>query len=448
MSKSVNKMSVLQLTILTAVNMMGSGIIMLPSKLAQVGALSIVSWLVTALGSLCLAYVFAKCGMYSKKGGGMGGYAEYSFGKAGNFLANYTYGVSLIFANTAIAISAVGYACGVLDTVLDPVMTCAATVFTLWLATVLNFGGAKYTGQVSSITVWGVIIPCIGLAVGGWLWFSPSLYAVNWNVHDLGFGEAAMNAITMTLWAFLGLESACANADAVDNPESNVPKAVIGGTLIAAACYIVSTNIIFGIVPADVLVTSSAPFGLVFAQILGPVAGRIIMALMVLSCFGSLLGWQFTIANVFKAGADEGYFPAFLKKITSRGVPILGMVAITITQSLFSLMTISPSLNEQFETLVNLAVITNIIPYLLCMAAVIVIMKAAGHEGSELSKTKFLAFLASAYSLYACYASGFDAMTYGAIVTFFGWTLYGLVSYRFDLKKAKDCHREALEAKA
>lgn len=94
MSQS-NKMSVMQLTILTAVNMMGSGIIMLPTKLAQVGALSIVSWLVTAVGSMCLAYVFAKCGMYSKKGGGMGGYAEYSFGKAGNFMANYTYGVSL-----------------------------------------------------------------------------------------------------------------------------------------------------------------------------------------------------------------------------------------------------------------------------------------------------------------------------------------------------------------
>lgn len=61
MSKSANKMSVLQLTILTAVNMMGSGIIMLPSKLAQVGALSIISWLVTAVGSMALAYVFAKC---------------------------------------------------------------------------------------------------------------------------------------------------------------------------------------------------------------------------------------------------------------------------------------------------------------------------------------------------------------------------------------------------
>ncbi|WP_396070727.1 hypothetical protein, partial [Citrobacter braakii] len=39
----------------------------------------------------------------------MGGYAEYAFGKSGNFMANYTYGVSLLIANVAIAISAVGY---------------------------------------------------------------------------------------------------------------------------------------------------------------------------------------------------------------------------------------------------------------------------------------------------------------------------------------------------
>ncbi len=44
-----NKMGVVQLTILTMVNMMGSGIIMLPTKLAEVGTISIISWLVTAV---------------------------------------------------------------------------------------------------------------------------------------------------------------------------------------------------------------------------------------------------------------------------------------------------------------------------------------------------------------------------------------------------------------
>ena len=406
MSTGKNKMSVLQLTILTAVNMMGSGIIMLPTKLAQVGALSIVSWLITAVGSMCLAYAFAKCGMYGRKGGGMGGYAEYSFGKAGNFMANYTYGVSLLIANIAIAISAVGYAATFADATLTPLMTGIYTIFTLWLATVLNFGGASITGRVSSFTVWGVIAPVLVISTVGWAYFSADMYVANWNVNNMPFGEAATNSIAMTLWAFLGLESACANADAVDNPEKNVPKAVLGGTLGAAAIYIVSTNMMFGIVPASELVNSNAPFGLAFASMFNGTVGKIVMGLMVMSCFGSLLGWQFTIANVFKGAADEGYFPKLFSKITSKDAPVVGMVTITILQSLMSLMTISPSLSEQFETLVNLAVVTNIIPYLLSMGAVIVLMKAAKRAGSELKGTTFIAFIGSLYSLYALYASG------------------------------------------
>ena len=435
MSTGKNKMSVLQLTILTAVNMMGSGIIMLPTKLAQVGALSIVSWLITAVGSMCLAYAFAKCGMYGRKGGGMGGYAEYSFGKAGNFMANYTYGVSLLIANIAIAISAVGYAATFADATLTPLMTGIYTIFTLWLATVLNFGGASITGRVSSFTVWGVIAPVLVISTVGWAYFSADMYVANWNVNNMPFGEAATNSIAMTLWAFLGLESACANADAVDNPEKNVPKAVLGGTLGVAAIYIVSTNMMFGIVPASELVNSNAPFGLAFASMFNGTVGKIVMGLMVMSCFGSLLGWQFTIANVFKGAADEGYFPKLFSKITSKDAPVVGMVTITILQSLMSLMTISPSLSEQFETLVNLAVVTNIIPYLLSMGAVIVLMKAAKRAGSELKGTTFIAFIGSLYSLYALYASGFEAMTYGSIVTFAGWTLYGFVSDRFDLER-------------
>lgn len=435
MSSSKNKMSVLQLTILTAVNMMGSGIIMLPTKLAQVGALSIVSWLITAVGSMCLAYAFAKCGMYSKKGGGMGGYADYSFGKAGNFMANYTYGVSLLIANIAIAISAVGYAATFLDAELTPLTTGIYTIITLWLATVLNFGGASITGRVSSFTVWGVISPVLVISTLGWAYFSADMYVANWNVHNMPFMEAATNSIAMTLWAFLGLESACANADAVDNPEKNVPKAVLGGTLGAAVIYIVSTNMVFGIVPANELVNSNAPFGLAFAFMFNSTIGKVVMGLMVMSCFGSLLGWQFTIANVFKGAADEGYFPKLFSKITSKEAPVVGMVTITIMQSFMSLMTISPSLSEQFETLVNLAVVTNIIPYLLSMGAIIVLMKAAKRTGTELKSTTLIAFVGSLYSLYALYASGFEAMTYGSIVTFAGWTLYGFVSDRFDLEQ-------------
>lgn len=435
MSAKSNKIGVVQLTILTMVNMMGSGIIMLPTKLAEIGTISIVSWLVTAVGSTALAYAFAQCGMLSKKSGGMGGYAEYSFGKAGNFMANYTYGVSLVIANTAIAISAVGYGSELFGAILSPLSIALWTIFTLWLATVLNFGGARITGNISSFTIWGVIIPVVGISIIGWKWFDGSMYVNSWNPHNVPTFEAIGVSISMTLWAFLGLESACANADAVENPEKNVPIAVLGGTLGAAVIYIVSTNVIAGIVPNLELANSTAPFGLAFAHMFDETVGKVIMGLMVMSCFGSLLGWQFTIAQVFKSSAEEGYFPAFFKKVTSKNAPVVGMITITALQTLLSLMTISPSLNKQFNVLVDLAVVTNVIPYLLSMAALAVLLKAENVAPQKYKTTVFVAFIGSLYSIYALYAAGEQAMLYGSIVTFIGWTLYGFVSYKFDLKK-------------
>ena len=437
MSAKSNKIGVVQLTILTMVNMMGSGIIMLPTKLAEIGTISIVSWLVTAVGSTALAYAFAQCGMFSRKSGGMGGYAEYSFGKAGNFMANYTYGVSLVIANTAIAISAVGYGSEFLGVTLSPLSIALWTIFTLWLATILNFGGARITGNISSFTIWGVIIPVVGISIIGWKWFDGSMYVNSWNPHNVPTFDAIGVSISMTLWAFLGLESACANSDAVENPEKNVPIAVLGGTLGAAVIYIVSTNVIAGIVPNLELANSTAPFGLAFAHMFNETIGKVIMGLMVMSCFGSLLGWQFTIAQVFKSSAEEGYFPAFFKKVTSKDAPIVGMVTITSLQTLLSLMTISPSLNKQFNVLVDLAVVTNVIPYLLSMAALAVLLKTENVPQQKYKKTVLVAFIGSVYSIYALYAAGEQAMLYGSIVTFIGWTLYGFVSYKFDLKKSQ-----------
>ncbi|NLS54486.1 putrescine-ornithine antiporter [Hafnia alvei] len=433
-SKGSNKMGVVQLTILTAVNMMGSGIIMLPTKLAEVGTLSIVSWLVTALGSMALAYAFAKCGMFSRKSGGMGGYAEYAFGKSGNFMANYTYGVSLLIANVAIAISAVGYGTELMGANLTPLGICIATIGVLWLATIANFGGARITGRISGVTVWGVIIPVVGISIIGWFWFSPTMYVQSWNPHHLPVFEAVGSSIAMTLWAFLGLESACANTDVVENPERNVPIAVLGGTLGAAVIYIVSTNVIAGIVPNMDLANSTAPFGLAFAQMFTPGVGKIIMALMIMSCVGSLLGWQFTIAQVFKSSADEGYFPKVFSKLTKAEAPVKGMIVIVIIQTVLSLMTISPSLNKQFNVLVNLAVVTNIIPYILSMAALVIIQKVAKVNPSKARMANIIAIIGAMYSFYALYSSGEEAMMYGAIVTFLGWTLYGLISPRFEMQ--------------
>lgn len=431
MTKTPKKLGVRQLTILTAVNMMGAGIILLPANLAQVGTISVLSWLVTTAGAVCLAFAFARAATYSNRSAGMGGYAEYAHGKSGSFMTNYTYFVSLLIANVAIALTVVGYTANIAEVNLSPWATALATIAILWLASLLNFGGPKRTGNISAITVWGVILPVAGVCIIGWFYFSGDQYVDAWNPNGKGFFSGVSASIAVTLYAFLGLESACANADQVDNPKRNVPIAVMAGTLIAAVLYIGSTSVIAGIVPNDALAASNAPFGLAFATMFNDTVGKIIAASLVISCFGSLFAWQFTIAEVARSSAGVGYFPRLFKKVSGAGAPIIGMCVITAAQTVLAFMTISPSLNEQFTVLVNLAVMTNLIPYLLSMAALVVLQRVEVVPAKAARTANAVAVLATAYSLYALYSTGEQAMLYGGLVTFAGWMLYGFVAPRF-----------------
>lgn len=426
----MKKMSVSQLTMLTAVNMLGSGIVLLPTKLAEVGGISILSWLITATGSLALAYAFARCGMLSRKTGGMGGYAEYTFGKSGNYITNYTYGLSLLIANVAISITAVGYIQTLFDIRLDSLQVGLATIALLWLTTFANFGGASVTGKIGSITVWGVIAPVVLVSTIGWFWFDSGTYAAGWNPHDMPWYEAAGASVAITLWAFLGLESACANGDAVENPEKNVSIAVLGGTLGAAVIYILSTNVIAGIVDNAELVSSTAPFGLVFAKMFTPMIGNLVIGLMVLACIGSLLGWQFTVAQVFKSSADTGYFLTIFAKVNGHGVPIISMLILLVIQTAMALLTISPDLAKQFDTLVNLAVVTNLVPYILSMATLMTLQKVSNVPANKALITNVVAAVATAYSYLALYSSGVQALMLGGVATIVGYTLFGFVNNR------------------
>jgi putrescine:ornithine antiporter len=425
------KLGVRQLTILTAVNMAGSGIILLPANLAQVGTISVLSWLVTTAGATCLAYAFARAGTFSRLTGGMGAYAEYAHGKSGNFLTNYTYFISLLIANVAIALALVGYAAGFFNTTLGAWPTAFWTVGVLWLATVLNFWGPRRTGHITSFTVLGVLLPIVFLSLFGWFWFHPHMYVHAWNPHGYTIWHGLSASIAVTLWAFLGLESACANTHAVENPKRDVPIAVMFATLICAFFYIVSTSIVQGMIPGSVLANSTAPFGLAFAHMFNHTVGKVVIGMMVISCFGSLFAWQFTIAEVARSCALVGYFPRLFKKITKAEAPIIGLVIITVAQMVMSFMTVNPSLDKQWTTLVNFSVMTNLIPYLLCMAALIVLQRVEHVPAKMARSANIAAVLATIYSLYALHATGTTAMMWGGIVTFAGWMLYGVVAPRF-----------------
>jgi putrescine:ornithine antiporter len=432
MTTRPNKMGAVGLTILVAVNMMGSGIIMLPTSLARIGTISMLSWVVTALGSMALAYAFAQSGFFVTRDGGMSAYAEEAHGKSAFFMASYTYYISMVIANVAVALAAVGYLSPFIPWLsATPVHTCIAVMAAIWITALANFGGARLTGRIGAVTVWGVIIPVATLALLGWFWFDPSMFIRAWNVGHKPFASAVSSGIALTLWAFLGMESACANSAAVENPKRNVPIACLAGTGIAAIIYILSTAVIQGIVPNLQLANSSAPFGLAFSTLFSPAVGSLVNMLAVLACIGSLLGWQFTIGQVAKSAAQQGMFPSIFGKVNRYGAPVAGLVLISVVQCLIALMTISPNLNQQFNAIVNLAVFTNLVPYILSLTALSVIMKKQKVEARIYRRNMIITLVALIYSLYGVYAAGVDAVFWGSIVMLSGYIIYGLRAHRF-----------------
>jgi len=438
MSEPKKKMNLVQLTFIVAVNMMGSGIIMLPTNMAKVGAISLLSWIVTALGSMALAYGFAQAGIFNQRTGGLAAYAQDAYGKDGYFQAFFLYFLSLAIGNVAIGISAVGYLATFFPGMsATPIATCISVIALLWLTTVANFGGPSITGKIGSVTVWGVIIPVGALSFIGWFWFSSDTFAAAWNPQGMSLGEGMGSSISLTLWAFLGMESAAQNSDAVENPKRDVPLACLFGTLGAAVIYVLSTTVIQGIVPNAELAESTGPFGLAFAKMFSPMVGSIIMALAIAACLGSLLGWQFTLSSTAKSAADENMFPKVFSKVNRLGAPIAGMIILGIVQTLLALSTISPSLSEQFGALVNLAVVTNVLPYILALSALPVMMKAANVSSAVYTRNMVITVIAMLYSVYALYASGGSAVMGGMLVLGLTYIIWGFISNRFTADAAK-----------
>ena len=230
------KMNLMQLTFIVAVNMMGSGIIMLPTNMAQVGRH--LAAVVDRDGRRLDGDRVRLCAgrhLQSSAAGGMAAYAEDAYGKSGYFQVFLLYFVSLAIGNVAIAISAVGYLAGFIPWLSStPIATTIGVIALLWLTTVANFGGPSVTGKIGSVTVWGVILPVGALSIIGWFWFSSDTFAAAWNPQGLSIAQGMGSSITLTLWAFLGMESAAQNSDAVENPKRNVPLACMFGTLGAA----------------------------------------------------------------------------------------------------------------------------------------------------------------------------------------------------------------------
>ena len=371
---------------LVASNMIGSGVFLLPVTLAAIGSISLIGWLVVTAGMAALGLVFAALARLRPNAPGLIGYVREGVGSFFGFESAFLYWVSAWSGTVAIAVAAATYlgAC-------IPALNAApglTTVGVLAAMTLGNLAGAKAVSRLSGLTIVLGLAPVIVVGVAGWFYFKPDVFLASWNmlgkpgiapVPDSPFLSAAAHlgvsstsavaaiaaSLAAIVWAFLGVESAAVAAKALRNPEKDVAPATIGGVIFASVIYVSACTAITGVLGAADLVKSTAPFADVVSRMWGPALGVLIASCAAAKATGAVGGWILVTAETAETAAEARLFPRFFERGAYTGPPKLNL-AITFALMLgVALLTMSPHIAEQFNTIILITVLLSSIVYAL-----------------------------------------------------------------------------------
>jgi arginine:agmatine antiporter len=356
-------------TVWVAGNMMGSGVYLLPASLATIGSSTTLAWIIALFGALMIAAVLGYLGRLAPSAGGLCGFPTVAFGRLAGFQSNVLYWLCAWIGNIAIAVAAIGYLAKLIPWLNDTAHLAVGVLLLLWLVTLLNIFGPRFACQVQSLMLVG-LLPVLIVAIGGWWVFDSDLYLESWNVSGQPLSDVLPHAVLMVFWAFTGLESASAGTNVVENPERNVPLATLGGVAIAGMVYIAASAAIMGMIPADRLAQSTAPFADATELILGKSAAAAVAALAFIKASGTLLGFVLVTAQVGKSAADAKFLPAIFARTDSQGVPVYNFAILALIMSAATLLTLSPTLGEQFNKLIEMSVLACLLAYIYACASV------------------------------------------------------------------------------
>jgi APA family basic amino acid/polyamine antiporter len=231
-------------------------------------------------------------------------------------------------------------------------------------------------------------------------------------------------AVTITMFAFVGLESATIPAAATRDPERTIPRATMIGTVVTAVIYVVSTAGALSLMAPEVLAKSSAPFADA-ARVLGGNGLGVVVAIgAAIASFGSLNGWVLIVGQLPLAVARDGMFPSPFARLSSRGVPLTGMlISGVLSTGLIGLnYSGADNLVALFTKITLISTLSTLVPYVFCSLSVFL---PGGRRAKDLSVgIAIAAALAFVYAMFAIGGAGADVVWMGFLLILGGLPVY------------------------
>lgn len=418
-------LGVIACTAIVVGNMVGSGFYLSPSALAPYGILAILAWVVMGGGAICLGLTFCRLARLVPATGGPYAYTRLAFGDFAGFLVAWGYWISIWTSLPVIAVALAGSVIKMLGSVGGSrPLTVALTLGAIWLVVATNLRGVKEAGIFATLTTYAKMVPFGGMAVFGLFYIrAENLSEFNPSGQSLFTASAALAPLTM--FAFLGLESATVPAGDVADPHRTIPRATLLGILIATSLYVLGTIVVLGVVPREQLVHSTAPFADAASMMWGPWGAGMVGAAVIVSSLGALNGWTLLMGQVPMAAAQDDLFPARFGKMSPRGVPAFAIVFSALLATLLVLVqaTSAPGFAAFYSLVVGLSTMAAVIPYAFCALAggLVAAHVAGGGPVPRVTGVEIIAFLFSVFTLYGC---GAEAVMYGLLLLIAGIPIF------------------------
>ena len=234
MSNKIGFWSVLALVVGSQI---GSGVFMLPASLASFGSYSLAGWVIAGFGAIALALVFANLCAKFPKTGGPHVYVEQLFGKDLSFFVGWTYWVVSWISTSAVVIAAISYLSPFIGDQ-SPMVYLSLELLLLLIMCCLNLFGVSTAGRAETVFTGLKFIPLLIVPVVAIYGFNSDNFYVSEAIASQDTSTTLGQVTLLTLWGFIGVESATTPAGSVENPEKTIPRAIVLGTILVALIYI------------------------------------------------------------------------------------------------------------------------------------------------------------------------------------------------------------------
>lgn len=200
---------------------------------------------------------------------------------------------------------------------------------------------AKYGGLLFIV----IVAFAVGLPQTGGGFYTPAIPPGSFTIPAFGL------ALVSTLWAFDGWADIVYNGGEVRDPQRNLPRSLIGGTLLIIAIYLLANLAYLAVMPIEEIRVSKLVAADVAQRVIGPLGVAFVSVTVMISTFGTLNTVLFTSPRIFFAMAEDGLLFRGVGAVHPRfGTPYVAIALTATIGAIFVLLRSFEQLADAFVT--------------------------------------------------------------------------------------------------